>query len=263
MVTRSKTYATAILAMAVLLLASLGTGCVTPRSIDSVKEEIGDVKVQNAETQRMVARIDTTVADEAESNRRLRADMTVTIDQLQMQIATLQENYNDLLQRIDELYRALSERRLLSSEGSSTRPSTPPATKPDQPPPQATPDIECQGTYDQAFVLMRQTEYEEAIAEFEKFIAGCPDHELVENAHFWIGESLYSLGKYTEAVQRLEQLINNFKASPNIGRALYKLGRSKEELGQKNDAKVIFQRLIDEYPGTLEAEQAKERLKQL
>ena len=71
------------------------------------------------------------------------------------------------------------------------------------------------------------------------------------------------MDKYHEAISQFDLLLKEFKSSPNIGRALYKLGRSYQELGRKAEAKQTYQRVIDEFAGTLEAEQAKERLKEL
>lgn len=263
--TRRKTTATAIITMAVLLQGFWLSGCVTPRRIDELDAHIQEIKAQNAQTQQMMTRIDTTVAAESEGSRQLRADMQVTIDQLQTQISSLQANYNDLLQQINDLTQALQERRLLSSPGATGNPSTPVVTDttPGAPPTTEQPSIDCNGTYDDAFVLVRRAEYEKAIEEFQTFIDGCPGNDLIENAYYWIGESYYSLEKYPEAIEKLQYLINNFKSSPNIVRALYKLGRSEEELGKKADAKQVYQKVINDYPGTLEAERAKERLKAL
>jgi TolA-binding protein len=58
-------------------------------------------------------------------------------------------------------------------------------------------------------------------------------------------------------------LLNTYPDSPNLGRAIYKLARCKQELGKTSEAKRLYQRLVDEYAGTLEAEQAAERLKDL
>ncbi len=123
--------------------------------------------------------------------------------------------------------------------------------------------VDCDRTYDEAFILVRRTEYDKAIEGFREFLQQCEKHDLVENAYYWIGECYYSLEKYDEAVTEFEYLIDHYRSSVNTSRALYKLGRSKQELGKKSEAQKIFQQLIDDYPGTLEAEQAKERLKDL
>ena len=117
--------------------------------------------------------------------------------------------------------------------------------------------------YDEAFILVRRGEYEQAIAAFEGFLAQCESHGSAENAYYWIGECYYSMGKFVEAVEQFTTLAEKFKSSVNLGRALYKLGRSQQELGKNADARKSFERVVDEFPETLEAEQAKERLKDI
>ncbi len=235
------------------------SGCATPRQMDELKAQVRNVESQNLQTQRMVARIDSTIAQEADANKRLRNDMAVTIDDLQRQIAMLLENYNDLIQRIDKLTQQPTYSYVKSSPGvTEQQPGAPGGTPSSEGSP-----IDCGATYDEAFLLVRRTEYEKAIEGFRNFLQYCPKHELAENAYYWIGECYYSLEKYDQAIAEFEHLLDNFRSSVNTSRALYKLGRSKQELGKKDEAKKIYRRLVDEYPGTLEAEQAKERLKDL
>jgi TolA-binding protein len=64
-------------------------------------------------------------------------------------------------------------------------------------------------------------------------------------------------------VTSFQLLVDQYKSSPNLDRALYKLARSHEELGQKDKAKAVYQQLVADFPGTLSAEQAADRLKDL
>lgn len=249
-----------IFSMAVMYLLVSLSGCATSRQIDELKAQIQNVESQNRQTQKMVGRIDTVIVEGAEADKRLRNEISVTVSELQRQISTLLENYNDMMQRIDELARQqVTISRLKSSSGSWPSESVSPSGT------QGTeqPSIDCSSTYDESFIQVRRGEYEKAIEGFRKFLSNCPKNELVENAYYWIGECYYYLEKYDQAVTEFEYLIDNYRSSVNTSRALYKLGRSKQELGQKDEAKKIFRQLVDEYPGTLEEEQAKERLKDL
>ena len=261
MLTRNKYIITAILFMAVMFIGLSQFGCVMPRHIEELKVEIDEVKAQNEETQRMVTNLDSVVTENTESNAKLRNDISVTVSELQRHIATLLENYNELLQKIDALNR---KGVLYSSPGAgqqtpsvADKPATGEITLEDSP------EIDCSLAYDDAFILMRRGEYEKAIEAFNEFIRQCPKHESVESAYYWLGESYYALEKYHEAISQFDLLINQYKSSPNIGLALYKMARSQQELGKKAEAKKTYQRLIDEYAGTFEAEQAQERLKEL
>jgi tol-pal system protein YbgF len=250
-----KSFLTAILPMAVLYLGYMLSGCATPRMVDEVKAQIREVESQNRQTQQMVARMDSVIAEDTEANKLLRNEMSVAVDDLQRHIATLLENYNDLMQRIE---RFSQQQTFAGTVRSSPGALQEPGEQIQEPS-----SVDCDRTYDEAFILVRRGEYDEAIEGFREFLQQCEKHDLVENAYYWIGECYYSLEKYDQAVTEFEYLIKHYRSSVNASRALYKLGRSKQELGKKDEAKKIFQQLIDDYSGTLEAEQAKERLKDL
>ncbi len=245
----------AILLLVVFYFGFVLAGCATPRMIDEVKAQIREVESQNRQTQQMVARMDSIIAEDTQADKRLRNDVSVAVDELQRQMATLLENYNDLMQRIETLgQRQTFAGSVKSSPGALQEPGAPV---------QEPSSVDCDRTYDEAFILVRRNEYDKAIEGFREFLQQCEKHDLVENAYYWIGECYYSLEKYDQAVAEFEYLMDHYRSSVNASRALYKLGRSNQELGKKSEAQKIFQRLIDDYPGTLEAEQAKERLKDL
>lgn len=248
-----KSLLTAILPMAVLYLGCMLSGCTTPRMIDEVKAQIREVESQNRQTQQMVARMDSVITEDTEASKLLRNEISVAVDDLQRQIATLLENYNDLMQRIERL----SQQQTFAGTVRSS-PGAQPGAQAQEPS-----SVDCDRTYDEAFIQVRRGEYDKAIEGFREFLQQCEKHDLVENAYYWIGECYYSLEKYDQAVTEFKYLIDNYRSSVNASRALYKLGRSKQELGKKDEAKRIFQQLIDDYSETLEAEQAKERLKDL
>ncbi|UCD62611.1 MAG: tol-pal system protein YbgF [Candidatus Zixiibacteriota bacterium] len=265
MLTKRKIYVTAIVAMAVLYIGIGLTGCATKRHIDEVKAEVRDVKRQNEETQDLLARMDSTIAAGAEANGRLRADVSVTVNNLQQQIDMLLENYNDLLAQIRQLNLQPTVTHVVrSSPGSQEQTAV--TVGPDTAGQVSTPvrpAIDCGQVYDESFILVRRGEYEKAIEGFRRFLEHCEKHESAENAHYWIGESYYSMEKYADAITEFEYLIENYKGSVNASRAYYKLARSQQEMGRTDDARRTFQKLIDEYPETLEASQARERLKDL
>lgn len=257
---------TVILATAVILLSLAISGCVTPRHIDELNARLDRIEGQTGETRRMVANSDSLMQASEDGNTALRNELRTTVDALQQQMSALLENYNDLMQRIEEInQQGTTIRTITSSPGAqaSTDYVTPPGDSGSSDLLPTSSAIDCDSTYDDTFILLMRGEYETAIKGFRVFLDNCTGHESEENAYYWIGECYYSLEKYAEAVTELEQLLENFKSSSNLGRALYKLGRSKEELDKKDEARVVFQRLVDEYSGTLEAEQAKERLEDL
>jgi tol-pal system protein YbgF len=246
---------TVVLATAVILIGLIG-GCCTKRDVDAINNRLAMVESQTRETRDMIARMDSLLTGTTQTNKELQNDVRQSSDAVAQQLSQLLENYNDLISRIDHL----------SQQPVRLSPSSSPGAQPQtgaQPPAGSQSSVDCANTYDAAFTQVRRGEYENAITGFRKFLADCSSHADAKNAYYWIGECFYLQEKYTDAITEYEQLLKNFPNSPNLGRAIYKLGRCKQELGKKAEAKELFQRLVKDYAGTLEAEQAAERLKDL
>lgn len=238
----------AILVMAVLFIGLIGSGCVTKRDIEDLDVRLERIEQQTASTQRTVARMDSLIAQSTEADTRLRNEVSTSVDDLREQLASLLQNYNDLMREISRLrQKPVVQEQPASSPGATTEPNS----------------AACDQSYDDAFILVRKGEYEKAISGFRDYLTKCPRHQSVANAHYWIGECQYSLERYQDAITEFEGMLKNFPKSVNAGRAMYKLARSKQELGQKADAKKIFQQIVDQFPNTLEAEQSKDRIKEI
>jgi tol-pal system protein YbgF len=246
--------------MTALLSVLLLSGCCTKRDIEEIKDRISRLERNQQESRRLMERTDSLITEGAEADIKLRNELRYSVDELNEQISMLLQNHNDLMQRVQELLqrpvRVLHDSPGVQSDIAS--PVTPRDTTVAQ-----TPAIDCDSTYDDSFILMRRSEYDKAIPGFEQFVINCPNHENVSNAHYWMGQCLYSLQKFEDAVAQFEIILNDYKDSPKVSQALYKAARCREEQGRNDEAKRLFQQVIDEHPGTLEAEQAKARLADL
>ena len=257
---------TAICIMAVIFIGNSLTGCVTSRHIDELKAEHRELKKQVDDTQAKVDKMEAVIVEGADASRKLRNDLSISSDEFQIQMGTLLENYNELLRIVQEINAAVHGKKILtgSVQGGTVEQQLPITNE--QPVVPVKPAVDCGNLYDEAFITFRQVEedkYDNAISLFEDFLNKCPEHASAPNAHYWVGEAYYAMQKYVDAVTKFEYLLENYKNGVNSNRAMYKLGRCKQELGKKDEAKKMFERLIDEYPETLEASQAKDRLKDL
>ncbi len=117
--------------------------------------------------------------------------------------------------------------------------------------------------YEAAWKLLEQKNYRAAIARFKEFIKKHPKSEYANNAQYWIGESHYALREFDQAILEFDAVRRKYPKGDKVPAALLKQGFAFAELGDKVDARLILQELIDRYPQSQEAAKAKQKLKTL
>ena len=102
--------------------------------------------------------------------------------------------------------------------------------------------------YDQAFAWLRQSRYEEAEKAFSQFIEHYPNHELVSNAYYWLGETHYVRQNYKSSAI---EFLKGYKKYPKGNKAadsLLKLSISLGHLKKTEEACASLEKLISEFP---------------
>lgn len=117
--------------------------------------------------------------------------------------------------------------------------------------------------YQQAFDLLKQAQYEQAIQAFRSFLEKYPSGEYSDNAQYWLGEAYYVMRQFDLALEEYKKVVANFPQSQKYTHALLKIGYCYHELGRIDDAKKILQSLISQYPGETASRLAEERLKSI
>ncbi|MGC9336545.1 MAG: tetratricopeptide repeat protein [Candidatus Cloacimonadia bacterium] len=90
--------------------------------------------------------------------------------------------------------------------------------------------------------------YEEALNKFEEIIRKYPASPEAEEARLYIGNCYMGLKQYAEAEFAYQQFINAYPNSQLIPHALYKMGESQYLSGKFEAAAKNYQRLINTYP---------------
>jgi Tol biopolymer transport system component len=67
--------------------------------------------------------------------------------------------------------------------------------------------------FKKAIDLLKQTQYTDAIAEYEKVIGLLPESEIALDARYWIGQSYFQMGKHDEALSIFKKLIQEYPGS--------------------------------------------------
>jgi tol-pal system protein YbgF len=120
-----------------------------------------------------------------------------------------------------------------------------------------------QSEYQQAFKLLKRSQYDHAIKAFGEFLDTYPRSEFSDNAQYWLGEAYYVTRRYEEAITEYNKLVSQYPESQKLTHSLLKIGYCHHELGQLGEAKRILKNLKEHYPGTTAAHLADDRLRRI
>ncbi|MBI2997914.1 MAG: tol-pal system protein YbgF [Deltaproteobacteria bacterium] len=272
------------------------SACAIPQQIDLIEREQRRMRIDQANLQKE----DGALRSDLGGARESLADTRANLQQAQGEIGVLKEKVEEVRlqldrqlgdstragdRRIKELETRLAriesdlklqetllkaredELRLLRETvlaGQKAQPAPPPPPTVAGPPKEA-PSTEglAKKEYEEALGLMERKDYRGAIARFKEFVKKHPRSEYADNAQYWIGEGHYALREFDQAILEFDAVRRNYPTGDKLPAALLKLGFAFAELGDKVDARLILQELIDRYPQSEEAQKAKQKLKTL
>jgi tol-pal system protein YbgF len=102
-----------------------------------------------------------------------------------------------------------------------------------------------------------------ASQEFSDYVKFYPNTDLAGNCYFYLGEIQFKQGNYQQAAQSYDQVLQNFPSGNKAASAQLKKGFSLIELGKQDDGATELKHLIQRYPHSPEALQARDRLRKL
>ncbi len=102
-----------------------------------------------------------------------------------------------------------------------------------------------------------------ALQEFSDYIKFYPNTDLAGNAYYYLGEIQFRAANYQQAEQSYDQVLQNFPSGNKAASAQLKKGFSLIELGKQDEGVTELRRLIQRYPHSPEALQARDRLRKL
>jgi len=102
-----------------------------------------------------------------------------------------------------------------------------------------------------------------AAQEFADYVKYYPNTDLAGNAYFYLADLEFRQGNYQQAVKDYDQVLQNFPTGNKAPAAQLKKGFALLELGQKDSGIAELRRLIQRYPRSNEALQARDRLRKL
>jgi len=102
-----------------------------------------------------------------------------------------------------------------------------------------------------------------ATQEFNDYIKFYPNTDLAGNAYFYLAEIQFKGGDYAKAVANYDLVVQNFPSGNKAAAAQLKKGYALLELGKEDEGTQELKHVIQRYPRTNEATQARERLRKV
>jgi tol-pal system protein YbgF len=102
-----------------------------------------------------------------------------------------------------------------------------------------------------------------AVQEFNDYIKFYPNTDLAGNAYFYLAEIQFKAGDYKKAVANYDLVLQNFPSGNKAATAQLKKGYALLELGKTDEGTQELKHVIQRYPRTTEATQARERLRKV
>jgi tol-pal system protein YbgF len=102
-----------------------------------------------------------------------------------------------------------------------------------------------------------------ALQECSDYIKYYPNTDLAGNCYFYLGEIQFRQGNYQQAAQSYDAVLQNFPTGAKGPSAQLKKGFALIELGKQDDGVAELRRVVQRYPRSPEALQARDRLHKL
>jgi len=184
-------------------------------------------------------------------------DSAARVDQLSGQIQSLNDTLDELKARLAKVSKQLedmqSSQQSLAAQQATQQAQQQAAA---QAPP---PDV----LYNNALRDYNGDKNDLATQEFSDYIKFYPNTDLAGNCYFYLGEIQFRQGNYQQAAQSYDQVMQNFPTGNKTASAQLKKGFALIELGKQDDGVAELRHLIQRYPKSNEALQARERLRKL
>ncbi|HBD08916.1 MAG TPA: tol-pal system protein YbgF [Syntrophobacteraceae bacterium] len=139
-------------------------------------------------------------------------------------------------------------------------PEVPKGVPPIQPPPSQNPE---KAAFDQAFDLFQKNQFGTARQQFQAFLKQYPQSTMADSALYWVGECYFSEKQYQNSIETFQQVLNRYPSGNKTPNAMLKQAAAFQQIGDKTAARILYERLIDKYPRSPQAQIAKQKLKQM
>jgi tol-pal system protein YbgF len=205
----------------------------------------------------------------AESRGQLQADIMFQLNALQQELQQLrgqveqhQFQLKQLQDRQRDLYRDIERRLSQLQSGTAVKGSNPSLEQPSStttsnnsvsaPSTAASGSVDIHSEYQNIFAMVRDKQYDQAVVAYQKFLKTYPNSQYEANVHYWLGQIYYIRQQLDLALEEYRIVTSRFAESSRAADALFKQGKVLALQNKRDEAKAVFNQVIEKYDGTLE-----------
>jgi tol-pal system protein YbgF len=193
------------------------------------------------------------VGDLQTNLQKQQADGGTKLDQLSGQIQSLNDTMDELKARLGKVSKQLED--MQAAQQSIAVQQTQQQQQASAPPP----DV----LYNNALRDYQAGKNDLALQEFGDYVKYYPNTDLAGNANFYLADIEFKQGNYQAAAKTYDLVLQSFPDGNKAAAAELKKGLALIELGQQEAGIASLRHVIQRYPKSNEALQARDRLRKL
>jgi len=227
------------------------------QSLDERMGVLKNLMEQNTDT---IIKVTSAINNIQTSLQKQQSDTGGRVDQLSGQLQSLNDSLDELKARLGKVTKQLEDlqatQQSLASQTSQQIAQTQAQQAQLAVPP---PDV----LYNNALRDYNGGNADLAKQEFSDYVKNYPNTDLAGNAYFYLAEMDFKAGNYPQAVRAYDQVLQSFPDGTKAASAELKKGFALIESGQKDAGITTLRHVVQRYPRSNEALQAKDRLRKL
>jgi tol-pal system protein YbgF len=221
----------------------------------SFDERMGVMKNLLEQNTDVANKVNAAIGELQASINKQQQDRSGQVDQISGQIQALNDTMDELKVRLAKLSKQLedmqaAQQSLAAQQAQEQQKAQEMAAAPP-------PDV----LYNNALRDYNGAKNDLAVQEFSDYIKFYPNTDLAGNSYFYLAEIQFKAGEYQKAVANYDLVLANFPSGNKAAAAQLKKGFALLELGKQDEGVEELKHVIQRYPRSNEAIQAKERLR--
>ena len=223
----------------------------------SLDERMGVLRHLMDQNTDSINKVTTAITNMQTTMQKEQSDTSNHVDQLSGQLQSLNDSLDELKARLGKVTKQLEDMQAVQQNQAAAASAQAQAAADAQK--QLPPDV----LYNNALRDFNGNNTDLARQEFSDYVKYYPTTDLAGNAYFYLAEMDFRAGNYAQAIKGYDQVLQSFPDGSKAASAELKKGFSLIESGQKDAGIAALRHVVQRYPRSNEALQAKDRLHKL